>query len=351
MSPPFPSIKDVAEKAGTSISTVSNVLNNRRAVGDEIRGKVLSAVQELGYEANHIARSLKNKKSNTIGVIVSDINCIFFAPLLKGIQKVISEAGYSMTIYDSGYSLKREVQYIRSLRNSWADGVIIAGTAVQTHDDEFAHLIDTPRARPMPLVSLEHNMNRFGIDSIFIDNAQSALTATNHLIELGCTRIVHVTGPDVGHSFQRLEGYREALAKAGLRYEETLVAHGDFSPISGYKKIHALLQSGISFDGVFAANDQMAVGALRALDIAGINVPEQVKVVGFDNTFIASIVNPSLTTISVPNYDMGVHAAKLLLDRIHHPEKKAAAITLDYELIIRRSTMTSARTNWDMSYW
>ncbi|NLG25171.1 MAG: LacI family transcriptional regulator [Clostridiales bacterium] len=348
-----PSIKDVAQRSGTSISTVSNVLNDRKFVSDELRTRVLKAVEEMGYSANPIARSLKSRRSGLVGVIISDINCVFFAPMLKGIQNVLARAGYSMVTCDSNYKADRAVEYIKKLQGHWADGLILAGMSVEECTDFFENLAQSPASdKQVPIVSVERDLSAYRIDSVLIDNELASRTATSHLVEVGCRRIAHITGPQIaGLAGERYAGYLHALAQAGIESDTALVCRGDFSPISGYNAVRQLLQTDVPFDGVFAANDQMAVGALRALSNAGLAVPEAVKVVGFDNTFIASIVMPALTTISVPNYEMGTRATHMLLERIQEPERATRVDRLDFELIVRQSTMASARTNWDMSYW
>ena len=299
------SIRDVAQRSGVSIATVSNVLNNRCNVSDELRAKVLQAVKDLDYVANPIARSMRNSKTFIIGVIVVDLNCIFFAPMLKGIQNVTSKAGYSIITYDSNYDGELEKRYVRMMKNNLADGLIIAGLSDAENKSFYERIMREDTGRPFPIVSLENNLCDIGIDSVYIDNEAAALTAASHLIELGCRRILHIKAPRATSSHSlRCMGYRKALSQAS-----------------------------------------------RALCNAKIPVPEKVKIVGFDNTFISSIVNPSLTTINVPIYKMGMAAATQLLERLESPGSNAVSIRMDYELIIRRSTMASAQTNWDMVYW
>lgn len=346
------SIKDVAAAAGVSIATVSNVLNNRCYVSEALRERVFRAVNDLNYTVNPIARSMRSSRTYTIGVVVLDLNCIFFAPMLKGIQNIMSKAGYSVITYDSNYNRELEEKYAQTMANSMVDGLILAGISTEENRLFYAALQNVSGSKSLPIISIENDLSDIDIDSVFIDNQMAAYTATSHMIELGCKNIVHIKAPQTTDSNSaRCHGYRKALFDAHLPYAPSLELEGDFSAISGFNAIHRLLHSGIAFDGVFAANDQMAVGAMRALASSRIAIPEEVKIVGFDNTFVASIVNPSLTTISVPNYQMGVTAAQQLLRRIQNPQGKALSIQMDYELVIRRSTMASAQTNWEMIYW
>lgn len=346
-----PSIKDVARHSGTSISTVSNVLNKRHKVSDELAERVLRSVEELGYVVNPVASSLKSHKTGVIGVIITDINCIFFPPMLKGICNVLSAAGYTVSLYDSRQSPEREISDIELLNNMMAEGVILDSVAAAAKRAYFEELGRKSNGR-MPIVCVENDLSPWGFDSVMIDNRAGAHTAVRHLIEMGCRRIVHISNSNASMiAKDRRDGYWDALKDAGISRDPTLLCEGDFSPQSGYKAMSKVIRSGISFDGVFAANDQMAIGALRALDAAGMSVPGDVKIVGYDNTFVSSLVNPSLTTISVPGYEMGTVAAQLLLDRMNNPRLPVHRELLEYELLIRRSTVASAKTSWDMTYW
>lgn len=345
-----PSIKDVARLSKTSISTVSNALNGSRNVSPELRERVLRAAAELGYTVNPIARNLKSGRSDVIAVIIADINCIFFAPLLKGIERVLRDAGYAITICDANFSQQRVADSIRQMRMQRANGVIVSGVSGPQLVDFYKKYVAEGDMRLTPVVNVEDDLSAIGIDSVFIDNYAAAYQATSHLIELGCKRILHITGQS-GVCLSRRRGYLDALSAHGLEADEKLICEGTMMPVSGFEAAQALLRRGVRIDGVFAANDQMAVGALRALSSAGLDVPEAVKVVGFDNTFISSIVDPALTTVSVPNYGMGKQAAKLLLERIGDPDPGARTVKMDYELVIRRSTVRTARTNWEMEHW
>jgi len=357
------SIKDVAQEARTSIATVSNVFNRKKNVGEDMRRRVLDAAEKLGYRADPAARSLKGQKTDMFGVIVSDLSCIFFTPMLCALEETLHAHGRAAIICDAGNSPQRETDYIRMLTGRRVDGIIRMGICSRVCEAEYARVI----SEGTPVVSLEHDLTAFGADSILVNNRKCAYLAVSHLIELGCQRIAHisVSHPETGQTEaenilsssvpdlaqERQAGYIQALVDAGLSVDESLLLQGDFSPISGFEAVNRLLHSGISFDGIFAANDQMAVGALRALRNAGISVPEKVKLVGFDNTFISSIVEPALTTVSVSARDMGIFAAQRMLLRLSDPQMEPARIPIEYELIIRRSTMASARTRWEMNNW
>lgn len=347
-----PSIKDVAKHSGTSISTVSNVLNDRCYVSEDLRGRVLASVKELGYVANPVARNLKGRRSGVIGVVVTDINRVFFPPMLKGIYNSLSKTEYNLTLYDTQDDAEKELQCIRLMHSNWSDGLILDTVAAYRHPELFRELVADDTKTGMPIISVENDLTHLGIDSVIIDNRSGAYTATSHLIEMGCRRIVYIKGAEGSSvSPERFQGYKDALRDGQIPFDETLVLAGDYSPLSGYSCVSNLLRENVQIDGVFAANDQMAIGALQAIENRGLRVPQDVKLVGYDNTFVASIVHPALTTISVSSYHMGKEAVQLLLQRMDDPALTARKVTLDYELIIRRSTVASAKTRYDMTYW
>lgn len=345
-----PSIKDVAKLACTSIATVSNVLNGTRNVSSQLQKRVKEAADQLGYVVNPIARNLKTGSSDTVAVIIADINCIFFAPFLKSIERVLSAAGYSMTISDANFSQESLMKSITHMKGQRIKGIIVCGMMGDECLDFYKKYIEDGNQKITPIINVESDLSRIGIDSVFIDYKEASRIATNHLVELGCRRILHIAG-ETGLCSPRLEGYKAALLENEIPIDDELIHYGTMMPISGYNVMQHILRYDIPIDGVFAANDQMAIGALRALLSANISVPDSVKVVGFDNAFISSIVTPALTTISVPNYEMGKTAANLLLERISSSTAPAAAVCKDFELLIRRSTVRTSRTNWEMEYW
>lgn len=300
---------------------------------------MLDVAAELNYVANPIARGMKKQKTQTVSVIVADLSCIFFHPLLKGIQDVLVKHGYALSIYDTDYCSERELLCLRAQQKGIADGIIMASVA-ECHKDYFGEDSVQGGNDLIPIVSVEANLNKYGIDSVVVDNHKGAMTAVNHLIELGCKKILHIYGPlSVRQSEQRRQGYCTALLCAGIPCDKRLMIGGDFSARSGYNAVNQALMENVFFDGIFAANDQMAVGAIHALRDARINVPEQVKIVGFDDMFISSVSSPALTTIHVPKYEMGMKAAEMLLERIEKSKKVVSVSNLDLELMVRASTI------------
>ena len=346
----MPSIKEVARRAGVSISTVSHVIRGSKPVSERLRRRVEQAVRELNYEINPVASSLKSKTTHTLGIIIPNINRIFFPQVIKGIQETCFVKGYNLTFCDTNEQLKLEKHFVQMLKNSMVDGIILDSVADEQDTAYFEFLSQLKnRKKIIPVVSLERQLNGSRVDSIIVDNRLGGELAARHLVECGCENVAHISGPDYSCMARaRLQGFQDELAKKGLK---TQVFSGDFSPLSGYQAIKTQLQQGTTLDGIFAANDQMAIGALRALKEEGRRVPEEIKVVGFDNTFVASLASPALTTINVPKHKMGQTAADLLLRRLENPGQAPINVELPINLIVRQSTELHGESTWDLYGW
>ncbi len=345
------SIKDVAAKAGVSISTVSYVINNTKYVSDELKKKVNDAINELEYEVDPVARSLKSKKTKTIGVVITNINRIFFPQLIKGIQDYAIKNGYSLAFYNTNDNFDDEKKFVQMLESTWVDGIIIDSVSEQQNEKYYKHLSSLGNdKKKIPVVSIERRLDMYGIDSVVVNNCNGGHIATKHLIDNGSKNVVFISGPASSCIVNdRIAGYKEELAKENITFE--MVVGGDFSPLSGYNAMKEILLDGTNIDGIFAANDQMAIGAIKAIKENGLRIPEDIKIIGFDNTFVASIVEPSLTTINVPKYKMGSSAAELLIERIKGNNADTIVIELPINLIIRQSTDLRGEKNWDLLGW
>ncbi len=350
-------IKDVAKLAEVSISTVSNVMTGKKTVSPALEQRVLKAVEELGYHASPIAQGMRNSRTNTIGVVISSFQRVFFGQVLKGIQDTVSQAGCVMNVLDSGGNLETEKRCVKYLVDTKADGIIMESLAYDSDPRQEKYVkslsaLGNSRKR-IPLVLLEHKISTANVDTVMVDNRLSARMAVEHLIGCGKKEIAHIVGPDyVSVSHMRFLGYRDALEKHHIPFSDKLVVKGDFLPLSGYQAMRRLFQTKEKISAVFAANDQMAVGAVKAIQEAGKSIPNDIAVVGFDNIFPSTLVSPPLTTIRVPNYDMGVAAAKRLLQRIEgNATGDGETLLLDTELIVRRSTSLEGDDNWDLGSW
>jgi len=347
-------IKDVAREANVSISTVSNVIHGTKYVSDELKKRVRKIISDLDYEVNPVASSLKSKTTNSIGIVIPNINRIFFPQVIKGIQSYCARFGYNITFCDTDDSLEKEQYFIKMLKGSWVDGIILDSVA---SDDDFKYMdflanLKSPKKK-IAVVSLERNFGDRPMDSVVVNNYQGARTATKHLIDCGCRKIAHITGPAYACMVQaRLKGYQEEIAEHADHFR-SLIVNGDFSPLSGYLKTQELISQHRDVDGIFAANDQMAIGAIKALREHKISIPEEVKIVGFDNTFIASIVDPPLTTINVPKLKMGVTAAQLLIERIRQDIDHSRIVEIPFNLVVRQSTQPDGdgHDQWELFGW
>jgi DNA-binding LacI/PurR family transcriptional regulator len=348
-------IKEVAKKAGVSISTVSNVMNETKPVSPELKARVLDAIEELQYEVNPVGRGLKSNKTNQIGVIVPSFNQVYFPAVLQGIHEAGVKYGYTILVFETNGDVELEKQHVRFLQHSWSDGIILASYANRENISDRKYirsLLDSgSRKKQLPVVSLENVLDP-GIDAVVIDNRKAAAIAVNHLVSLGHKSIAHIAAPlrfQIGNL--RLEGYRETMKKAGLTVEEDLIAEGDYSPVSGYESMKKILKKGKKFTAVFAANDQMGIGVIRALLDEGYQVPEEVAVIGIDNNFPSTLITPSLSSVNLPKYDLGYQAMHLLNERMKDPSRPRTVITLESELVVRKSTSAEGSGTWNLKGW
>ena len=348
-------IKEVAKKAGVSISTVSNVMNSKKAVSPELKARVNEAIEELQYEVNPVGRGLKSNKTNQVGVIVPSFNQVYFPAVLQGIHEAGVKYGYTILVFETNGSVEREKEHVRFLQHSWTDGILLASYAngENISDRKYIRsLLDSGnRKKRIPVVSLESDIDP-GIDAVVIDNRKAAETAVNHLISLGHKRIAHVSAPlrfQIGNL--RLEGFKVTMKQAGLSIDPDLICEGDYSPISGYQCMKEIIKKGKPFTAVFAGNDQMGIGVLRALLDEGYRVPEDVAVIGIDNNFPSTLVSPSLSSVNLPKYDLGYQAMQLLNERMLNPEKPRSVITLESDLVVRKSTSSEGSGTWNLYGW
>ncbi len=348
------SIKDVAARAGVSISTVSNVLNGTKVVSPALRDSVMLAAKELQYQANTIARGLKSGKTNALCVIVPSIVSVFFPKVLHGMQTAASQKGYSLSIYETGEDILREQAYIHMLRRQWADGILISTSANKDTDsaymDELRHLRIGGKRIPVVFFEAAPAEN---VDAVMVDHRAASMSAVSYLIGLGRRHIAHIAAPTrFAMGRERSEGYQRALTAAGMPIIPEFIREGDYTPMSGYACMRSFLADEIRPDAIFCGNDQMAIGAIRAIQEAGLKIPDDIAVMGFDNNFPGTLIQPSLSTVSVPKQRMGSEAVELLLWRMQQgDDAPPRTVTLETNLIIRQSTDNSAVSMWDLVGW
>ena len=329
-------IEDVARIAGVSIATVSRCLHRPEVVSADTRGRVMTAVAQTGYTLNTAAQGLRQRRSNTVLVVVPDIGNTFFSEVLSGIEAVARAAGLTMLIGDTGFDRDREEALVRYLVNGRADGALLL---VESMEDWF-----DPRAANArgvaPVVMISELGPQPGAVSVSIDNEAASHTAVRHLVEAGHRRIAHLSGPDsTGLTRLRHAGYARALAEAGLPAEPSLVLPGDFGLESGRAAFARFAALPDRPTAIFCANDETAMGFIAAAHREGVRVPQDVSVVGFDDIHFAQGFIPALTTIRQPRAEMGAAAMRLLLDIL--AGEAPASVRLPWEMVVRESTCSA----------
>lgn len=329
----MPTIRQVAQRAGVSYTTVSHVINNTRFVSEETRARVLAAMDELNFRPNAVAQSLRSGRTNTIGLILPDSANPFFAEISRGIEDEAFKLGYSVILCNSERDPRKEQLYIEVLTKKQVDGIIFVATGER---EDALHLL---LRQEIPAVVVDRDFPGIEIDAVLTDNRQGGYLATRHLIELGHRRIACVCGPShITPSAERLTGFRDALLEAGLGFDESLILRGDYHPDSGRVAASVLLNRPDPPSALFLCNDLMAIGAMRAAMQAGWRIPEDLSIVGFDDIEFASYTNPPLTTIAQPKAEVGYRAAHLLVDRLADKNRPFQRIILPTRLIFRESS-------------
>ncbi len=328
--PPPATIRDVAQRAGVSVATVSRIINETGPVAAETVARVQQAMDDLKYIPKAAARNLSNRKTDTIGLLFTDIHGDFFAPLLSGIESTARAAGYDLLISTAGRGSAR-LDLPVGPHNT--DGLLVFANSV----GEMALRRYFELGFPMVLVH-QSPPEGMEIPAVTVENKAASRKIVTHLIERhGRRRIVLLQGPaDQEDSHWREIGYRQALASCGIALDEGLIAPGDFDRNVATASITRLLQEGIPFDAVFSGDDEAAVGVLAALSAAGVKVPEEVAVAGFDDQRLSAYLNPPLTTVRAPTEQVGCAAAEQLIRLIRTGEAEPL-ILLSTDLIVRRS--------------
>lgn len=325
-------IKDVAKKAEVSVATVSRILNGLDGYTDETKVRVLKVIEETGYQPNAIARGLITKNSRMIGVLVPNVSTIFYAEVLNGIEDTAHKNGYSVVICNTDIEGARTIDYLKVLTARQVDGLVF--TSLPVNEDYYKAISSIN----IPSILVSTVYDRYQIPYVKVDDRQAAYTATQYLIEKGHTKIAMISGnkEDQVAGITRVNGYIQALHDYGLYVDERLIKYGKFSYPSGIECMEALLSEGQHFTAVFAASDNMAVGALSVAYKKGIIVPDELSVIGYDNTLVAEMSIPPLTVVSQPLYRMGEKAMENLLS-MFKTGKKADNIIMPHKIIERDS--------------
>jgi LacI family repressor for deo operon, udp, cdd, tsx, nupC, and nupG len=326
-----PRMTDIARIAGVSVATVSRALAGSPRVTEETRERVAAAVRDTGYVVNRMARSLRLQEARQILVLVPNIANPFHAAVLLGAEEAAVAAGFHVLIGNTAGDPARAEDHARQLLTGAVDGMLILGGALP-------ETLKAPALRRR-LVAVIERIVTSGVPVVEIDNQAGGREATRHLIGLGHRRIGHIGGSlPTTATPKRFQGYADALAEAGLALEPELVRYGTFSIPTGTEQMAALLALPQPPTAVFCGSDEIAIGAIRAIKQAGLQVPEDISIVGFDNIYFAAAYDPPLTTIDQPARQLGHAAMRLLADRLAGQDGPKRGVTVPYTLIIRGST-------------
>ncbi len=328
-------IYDIARIVGVSTATVSRALNNKGYVREEVRQRIWEVAEELNYVPNSTARSLINKRSQIVSLIIPDISNPFFALVARGVEDVTRHFGYSLLICNTDGSTFREKQYVQIAREKQADGIIFI--SCQVSNNYLQELTSN-----LPVVVADRSVEDLSVDMVLNDNVEGSREAVRHLVRLGHQAIATIRGPqETQTGIDRYIGYEKVLKESGLEVVPDYVRDGDFKEQSGYYEAQQLLKLPHPPTAIFAANDLMALGTLNALEQAGVRVPEDMALVGYDDIPIASRIKPGLTTVAQLKYELGQQAAERLMWRLSNPEEKLKpeTVVLKPRLIIRESSL------------
>jgi DNA-binding LacI/PurR family transcriptional regulator len=326
-------IKDIARESGVNISTVSRALNDAYGVHQETRGHVLAVAAHLNYHPNRVARGLKTRRSHTLGLIVSDIRNPFFAEVARGVEDAARAGGCDLVLCNSDLDPRKQMEYVASLLEKQVDGILMNSVANLSLKQQ-----DQLAASRVPIVLLNRSAARKSFSTVCADNEAGGVMAAQYLLRLGHQNIAHLTGPRRhGSLTDRARGFLRVL-KATNPPRKLTVLHGENSFLGGCALAHKLLAQQPEVSAIFAANDLMAFGAIRAMLELGRRIPEDISLIGFDNVEMAGVVHPPLTTIHQPKYDMGRAAVETLLRLARNKDKPVREhLLLGVELIERES--------------
>ncbi|MGL6002560.1 MAG: substrate-binding domain-containing protein [Plesiomonas sp.] len=326
-------MKDVARLAGVSTSTVSHVINDSRFVSDEIRTRIMSAVETLNYSPSALARSLKVNQTHTIGMLVTTSNNPFFAEVVRGVEQSCYERGYQLVLCNTAGDPQRMSHSVDTLLQKRVDGILMMCS--ESHADISCLFRRHPK---IPLVMMDWGPQGAQADLIRDNSEYGGYLATRHLLAQGHRQIAIITGPlDKHPSLGRLQGYLRALNEAGITPDPAYQVEGDFDFSGGLCGMTQLLSCNPRPTAVFCGNDVMAVGAYQVLHYAGLQVPEDVSVMGYDDIELARYLSPPLTTVHQPKEDLGQLAVDTLLARLHDRNRDPAVIMLEPSLVRRAS--------------
>ncbi len=331
-------IYDIAQKLDISVATVSRGLKDSEMVSKQTRRKIFELAEKLGYRSNHFARNLRQQQTYIIGVMVHELNSNFMTSVLAGIEKVTAETNYDIIITHSSESFIKEAANVKNLFHKRVDGLI----ASLSFDTENLSHFDPFVKKGIPIVFFDRVEKEYGNSVVVIDNYRCGYQATQHLIDQGCTRIAHITSSLKRNVYSdRFRGYRDALSDNGMTFEKNHLIVKDLSEKAGIEAALQILKMKPLPDGIFITNDFVSAVCMRTLKAEGIRIPEDIAIVGFNNDAVGKLIEPTLTTIDYPGFDVGEIAARNLINHLEGISNlsQTSCIIVRSELIIRNSSL------------
>lgn len=329
-------IKDIARELGVSISTVSRALKDHPDISPQTKQLVRDLVEKMKYKPNSIALSLRNQRTNIIGVVVPEIVHHFFSSVISGIDEAAAAAGYNVMFFQSNESYDREISNIQSIINSRADGVLISLAKGTKKFGHIKQLLD----ENIPVVFFDRACDDIETDRVVVDDFEGAFHAVDYLIKTGCRHIAHFAGPQhLQIAYQRKRGYISALEKNGITVDDDLIVNCDTYE-DALQTTRLILSRSQIPDAIFTVNDMTAVGTLNTVKSMGFKIPKDISIVGFTDGLVSSITDPLLTTVSQHGFEIGKKATEILIRRINDDCEQAGPITeiVKTDLVVRDST-------------
>ncbi|HEX7056667.1 MAG TPA: catabolite control protein A [Bacilli bacterium] len=326
-------IYDVAREAGVSMATVSRVVNNNPNVKPQTRKKVFEAIERLGYRPNAVARGLASKKTTTVGVVIPDISNWVFAEVARGIEDIANMYHYNIILCNADKRKEKEIRVVNTLLEKQVDGLLFMGGVV-TDDHILAF-----RTSTVPIVLCATTDEKSGLPSVDIDHEAAAFDAVSLLLQNGHRKIGMISGTlqDPANGFARYRGYKRALEQAGIAMREDYVRIGNYRYESGIEATKHFLGLSDRPTAIFAANDEMAIGAIHTVQDSGLSVPGDISIMSVNNIRLAEMVRPQLTTVAQPMYDIGAVSMRLLTKLMNHEAVDLTNVVLPHEIIMRKS--------------
>ncbi|MFI3209665.1 MAG: LacI family DNA-binding transcriptional regulator [Peptostreptococcaceae bacterium] len=328
-------IKDVAKKADVSISTVSRVINNSKPVTDQVKQRVLDVIDETGYIPNPLARSLVTKKSQLIGVIVPEISDYLVNEMLNGIEEVAKMYDYEILLANTYSDKEQELKCINLLRAKQVEGIVMISNDLQEEHVEYI------KKCSIPVTYMSKNANDFDIYTVSVDNEMASYDMTNYLIDLNHKKIALLLNNNEKSVLEteRINGYKKALNERNIDFDENLIFMSGQNYENGYDTVKRLIEDKVEIDSIFATSDEIAIGAINASIDMGMNVPEDISVVGFDDVKMSRIYRPKLTTVHQPLYDIGAVAIRMVIKLIDVNRLDEKKVNLPHRIIERESAI------------